>query len=362
MAITFQDVEKVYGKWLKLGHDQDILRIIFATILANRYDGDRVWIILTGPPGSGKTVLMNGPSESDECYAISALTPASLASGSTGTSFLDEVSGKILMIRDMSSIASMPLEAKSQLYSFFRDAYDGKFSRVTGRSSTPVVWEGKFGFIGCSTPIAVDRDVTQNQELGERFLIIRLNVEESQIEDIVRMKYKLSMKKTSMKEELAQISQEFLHGFIPLDIEMPDHLEDEIIQLAMAIAAMRSSVSRDRQTREIDLSVDDTREIPTRLCGQLTSLSVGLIALGTNKNHLIRVLRRATRDTVPINRSRILQSIVAGNVNAQTIAKYMKISSTTINREIESLSHLNVIGKSAGSVHIKNPVVLKIFS
>lgn len=362
MAITFADVEKVYGKWLKLSHDQDILRIIFATILANRYDGDRVWIILTGPPGSGKTALVNGPSESDECYAISALTPAALASGSTGTSFLDEVNNKIMIVRDMSSIASMPLESKSQLYSFLRDAYDGKFSRVTGRSATPIVWEGKFGFIGCSTPAAVDKDVTQNQELGERFLIVRLNIEESQIESIVRMKYKLSMEKSSMKEELSEISQAFLHEFIPMDITMPDHLENEIIELAMAIAAMRSGVSRDRQTREIDLSVDDTREIPTRLCGQLTSLSVGLIALGTNKKELLRVLRRATRDTVPINRSRIIKSIIRGNVNAQTISKDMKISSTTINREIESLDHLNVIGKSSGSVFIKNPVVLKIFS
>ncbi len=102
--MNFDEVESIFKKWLYLDHDADILRILFAIFLANRYDGLPVWSMLIGKPGCGKSELLGALSDVEETVMVSTLTPNALASGYKDgeNSLLHQLKkSKMLIIKDI---------------------------------------------------------------------------------------------------------------------------------------------------------------------------------------------------------------------------------------------------------------------
>ena len=57
-APTLHDVHETFGRWLEFpteGPPFELVDITMATVVANRMDGDPLWLFLVAPPSGGKT-------------------------------------------------------------------------------------------------------------------------------------------------------------------------------------------------------------------------------------------------------------------------------------------------------------------
>jgi len=343
MSVTFAEVESAHGRWLYLDHDPDLLRIVCAVIIANRYDGPPVWLMIAGPSGGGKTAILTGVSAAAECDYTSAFTAAAFASGSLGTSpLLDELNQRVGLVKDFSTINSLPAEQRNNVLSILRDVYDGQYKKWTGRSTEPIEWQGKIGLIACSTPQPLERTVIDSQQLGERFMIIRLRLNAEAVKRISVAAYEGS-DSDRMRDELEAISGEFLDTFQAPTVIPPDEVRDVIQSTARMIALTRSGVSRDRIDRAVDFPVMDSREIPARLVKQLKQLAKGLGALETPTDQIIRIIRRVGTDCMPTRRLRILNAIANGCTIQKSISDKIGLGLQPTRRVLESMKLLGVI-------------------
>ena len=130
------DVKRVVNKWLYL-EDPYIIDVILSVYVANRIEGDPVWMMLIGPPSSAKTELLRSFDGHENAYFLSSLTPSTLVSGMPqkknmeDPSLLLKLDDKLLVVKDFTSILSMRSESQQEIIAQLREIYDGKYSKVS---------------------------------------------------------------------------------------------------------------------------------------------------------------------------------------------------------------------------------------
>src|SRR5262245_8208863 len=60
--------------------DRGAVYVALAAVVANYAQGDPLWPLLVGPPGSGKTEIVNAVVSAPSVWALSSLTPQTLLS------------------------------------------------------------------------------------------------------------------------------------------------------------------------------------------------------------------------------------------------------------------------------------------
>src|SRR5262245_33422764 len=73
-------VVSTFEKWLHMPDRLPLLAVL-GTVAANRMDGDPVWLLLVGPPASGKTEILESTRDLPDMHAVATLTEAALLSG-----------------------------------------------------------------------------------------------------------------------------------------------------------------------------------------------------------------------------------------------------------------------------------------
>ena len=166
--------------WLYLP-DPGPLIVTLAAYVANRLPGDPVWLLLVGPPSSGKTELLNALSGLKDTYSVSTFTEAGLLSGST--SRRPDATGGLLaelgrfgniVCKDFGSVLSESAETRAGLLAALREIYDGAWCRRVGTGGgLTLAWTGKAGLVAGVTE-TIDRHSATMGALGERFLLYRM--------------------------------------------------------------------------------------------------------------------------------------------------------------------------------------------
>jgi hypothetical protein len=347
--VRFEDVEAVFREWLYLDHDPDILRIIFSIYLANRYDGLPVWAMLIGKPGCGKSELLGALAGVEETVMVSTLTPNALASGYKDgeNSLLHQLkNNKILIVKDMSTFTEMPAEARGQIFATLRDAYDGHYVKRTGTGN--IEWRGKFGVLGGATP-SIEKVRSYDAALGERFLSIKFNTTDQAEEIIQERSFQNNVRQTEMKKALQGTTKKFFkEKKINKDITIPQKVIRSIMSSARTMVKARSSVSRDRYTREVDEMVS-TSEVPTRVTSQMLLIARACIDIETDEETTIRVIQRCCLDSIPSVRIRILKSLIEGAERSDELRHTVRMSKPVIERALEDMWFLKLIEKDMSS-------------
>lgn len=345
--MEFAALEAVYKKWMYLDADPLLLRMMYASVLANRYPGVPVWSIIIGSAGCGKSELLMSLSRSEEVYTVSSLTPKSLASGygSGDQSLIYKLNRKVLVVKDMSSVTEMYAEAFAELMSILRDAYDGKMERATGRNE--VRWEGKFGFLGGST-VAIEKARKMDAMLGERFLYIRMNAVNSA--ELLRAVTNNSMKKPEMQKELQEAAVKFLKEFkTPPGRTIPADLLNKIQTGAQILARGRSSISRD-WSKDIDFPAE-SGEVGSRVYSQILLLILAARSLGTSDTDLEQIVYRLVIDGLPYIRMRTLRVLNNGARNGYDVSKQIHLSKSVSDRYLQDMEFLDLIEETYPSSH-----------
>jgi hypothetical protein len=345
--LRFENVEAIYREWLYLDHDPDILRILYSIFLANRYDGLPVWAMLIGKSGCGKSELLNSLEEVSESYLVSKLTPNALASGfrEGEHSLLNHLDKKILIIKDMSTLTEMPADARGSIFADLRDSYDGRFVKKTGSGN--VEWRGKFGVIGGATP-AIEKIKGYDAALGERFLNLKFRSDEEDEYKIQVKSINNNTRRSVMTKALKDVAIKFFKQFRSnKELEIPETVIKAILTSARSVVKARSSVSRDRFTRDVDEMVT-TSEVPTRVTAQLLLVARAALDIGSDEETTIRLVQRLCLDSIPSVRIQILRHLLQGAERAKDLRPLVRMSRPVIERSLEDLWFLHLVSRDKG--------------
>lgn len=344
--ISYEELEAVINRWLLI-KDRGLLRILLATVIANKLQADPVWLFIVTAPGGTKTELIRGLNKVEGIYPISDLTPQTFLSGEKGNknaSLLLRLprEGTILTFKDFTSVLTMHRDKQQAIISQLREIYDGSYQKPFGTGETKT-WEGKLGFIAGVTSI-IDRHHEIYSVLGERFVQYR-----PLQPDVIAMAKKAisnSSLEKPMREEIQNATADFLAGIkIPEDkILISEEIQDHIAHLAAFCVRARSGTIRDGySTREIELIPES--ELPTRLAKQLITLISALSLIGDSTPEKdYELIWKVAMDSMPQKKRAVLEVLIAASGQLDTADVALKIGypTNTTRRILEDLHGLKL--------------------
>ena len=132
----------MYRRYEYLPHP-GVLYAVFGAAAANYIDGDPVWLLVVGAPGSGKTEALQGISRLPHVYQAATLTEPALLSGSPQRERSKGAKGGLLrelgefgiiLHKDFGSVLSMHRDARAAALAALREVYDGRGPVTSART------------------------------------------------------------------------------------------------------------------------------------------------------------------------------------------------------------------------------------
>ncbi len=336
-----------YRQLLHLPNPTPVLAVL-GTVAANRLAGDPVWVMLVGPPSSGKTEIVDSLRLLPEGAAVSTLTKASLLSAQAGgsgglllTKFRD--GSGLLLVKDFTSLLSDV--GASEIIALLREVFDGHVERYVGNQDAPLAWAGKIGLVGAVTE-EIESHRTAIAVMGERFVYVPMP--DNSPEDraaVVAMAIANTRRARTLRDELAaNVSAFFAElGDPQLAAELSGEEQSWVADAADFASRARSPVLRDGRSREISLVPEP--EVGARLAVELSQLARGLAWVGATRPQRDAVIRSAVQASIPRIRRVALNALLdgAGSLSTTEIALNVRLSSSTVRRELEDLTALKLL-------------------
>ena len=354
--VSLNEAKETISQWLYLDAGEDVVvDVILGTMVANRFQGDPVWLFIVGPPGSIKTEILRTLSEWRESYMLSTLTASTLISGYVSRSgedpsLLPKLNGLVLIIKDFTAILDLPREARQQILGDLRDAYDGQMAKAFGSEAGTRSYVSKFGLLAAVTP-AIDRQWAVAQQLGERFLKMRIPATDTR--GRIQRALANSGREDRMREALSAAMEGVLLGCDVGEesaIKVSAVILDSLIDLADCLAVLRSAVSRDGYSKVVEYTPEP--EVGTRLVKQFTKLARGIAAVRAKtcvEDEEFRLVRRIARETLPSKRCALVRMMYnlcdRGFLSTQAIADAMDFPTESIKLALEDLHLLGVVDR-----------------
>ncbi len=310
LKYPLDDVKKVIRKWLYL-ESEEVIDVILAVYVANRFEADPIWLIIIAPPSSTKTELLRSFDGHKNSFFLSNLTPSTLVSGADSKkgepSLLPKLNDKLVVLKDFTSILSMRSENQQEILAQLREAYDGSYSKSFGTGKT-FNWKGRFGLIAACTPV-YDCHYGVIGSMGERFLLYRISGGNN--EKMGLQAQRIVGKENEMRAEISEAVHSFIDQFNKLgnlQFEKNDLINQQIIKLATFCAYGRCPVERDYRDRHV--KYQPLPEGSARLVKQFMQIGMGL-ALVHGKNlideDIYEIVKKIGRDLIPAQRLAILK-------------------------------------------------------
>ena len=346
----------IFKEWLYLPDVAPLLAVL-GTVAANLMPGDPLWLLIVGPPGGGKTELLQPVAALPSAIATSTLTEASLLSGTPAQQKAEDATGGllreignqgILLCKDFGSILNMHRETRATVLAALREIYDGAWTRRLGIDGGRTLhWEGKLGFIGACTS-SIDNHHAVMAAMGERFILYRLPIINEN--ELAYRALSHQGQEVHMRKALATAVREFFTGLnLPEGGELKSAQTARLIALATLAARGRSAVERDGRTREVELIHDP--EAPSRLVLALAKLLHGITAVGGSADEAWRVVTKVALDCIPALRFKLIRTLGGARdpVETDTIARSVRHPTPTTRRGLEDLQAHGLVDRKGRS-------------
>lgn len=364
------DTQKVYDAFQKALYFPDIsvLRVMFGALIANRLKDDPIWLFIVAPSGSAKTEIVMALRKVVDTYPISALTPHTLISGANfgqgDPSLIPKLDGKVLVIKDFTTVLEMNNTARDEIFGILRDAYDGNVEKPFG-NGVMRSYESHFGIIAAVTP-AIEPHTEGHTALGERFLRFKFQFKDSSSaqKDLLKKVISNTAFDTKWKDELSTVVAEALEYDFIKNQEPPqiqEEIIDRIIALAQYTALARATVMRDAYTKEI--THKPFAEVGTRLTKQLYKVLLGICYFEYKKEcdeETYNLIKYIALGTVPSKNQDVLTMLIKHDkgMTGQQIADKMKLPLLTTRRILENLLITGMIKKLGKGTQLSTVWVL----
>ena len=313
--MTFSDLENYINQHFLVA-DRGIVRLICATVIANRLQGDPVWLFVIAPSSGLKSEIIRALDGVTGIYPLSSLTPRTLISGqraSTGeeTSLLKKMlPSSIFTFKDLTTVLQMNHTDRDAILGQLREVYDGQFRKSFG-NGLDVDWQGKVGFISGVTE-AVDIYQGMYSILGERFLQYRMK--QPNRKEATEAGIKNASKIMEIRKQAATLFKDYLDN-LTIPVSAPELAQDwikEIVDLSeFATLARSGNVIRDSKTHEIEHRFSP--EMPIRFAKQIQLLAEAFTVMGQEPDDR-NILRKIAISSLPKNRIEIIKVLIKENL------------------------------------------------
>lgn len=343
-----------FRRWLHLP-DPGLLYVTLATVAANRGEGDPVWLLLVGPPGSGKTEVLGPLVGLGDCYPTATLTEAALLSGTPKKDAAGAKGGLlreigafgILVAKDFGSVLSMHRDARNALLAALRELYDGSWTRHIGTDGGRTLhWSGKVGFIAGCTP-AIDSAHAVMGSMGERFVLYRLPPVDGG--EQVRRALARGNADATMRAELSAAVRAVLDAAgAPVAAPLTSDDANRLVATAEFAARCRSAVERDGYSREIELIPEP--EAPARIALVLRRVLDGMTAIGVPSGEAWQLVTKMALDSMPAIRRTVLEALASDGhpVATKALGERLGYPTTTTRRALEDLAAHGIAQREGG--------------
>jgi Toprim-like/CHC2 zinc finger/IclR helix-turn-helix domain len=352
---SFEEVITVFKKYLEMNQDMvDALRVMLATVLSSILESDPLWVFIVSPPGGGKTALLSSMKTSPKAVYQSSITPHSLVSGFNSVedpSLLPQLRRKCLIWKDFTEIMGLHPNAKEEVYSILRGAFDGDVRKTFGNGAVREYKDLYFSMLaGVTLAIYGDRQAA----LGERFLKFKMLTSHTHDPSKqIRAAILNVDKNNKMQDELQSITNDFLAQRVDADNlpKAPEWVIERMIAFAQIVGFLRTQVDRDRYGD--NLKYRPQPEHGTRLAKQLITLGK-FIAIVEGKNKIdyetYTVLEKIGFDTATGFHIDIVQAII-GLEEKATVAEISQktgLPRSNVTRALSDLRTINAVKKLTG--------------
>ncbi len=301
------DVVTTYTKYLELTDPGPLLAVL-GTKAALSLPGDPVWLLDIDGSSAGKTELIVPLDALADVHLAATLTEASLLSGTSRKERAENATGGVLcqvgkhgviLMKDFTSVLTMPRETRAQTLSALREIHDGTWSRPVGTDGGQVLrWSGKCAVIaGCTE--AWDTAHAVVSMMGDRFLCVRPQHESR--ESFARRAFKSAGTEAESRAALAEVVRALFNTPLHDPVAVP---HGELLgDVADLVTLARSPIQRDGRG---ELILVLAPEMPGRFVKALAGLWGGLTALGCDVETAWRVVMRVAFDSMPRIRRTVL--------------------------------------------------------
>lgn len=357
-GLKFNLINKQYKQWLHMPKSE-VLAVLFGAVLANRLDGDPLWLFFVGPPGSAKTELLMSLSEAPLIITTTSLTPHALVSGANflgggDPSLIPKLNGKVLVIKDFTTILNMNSFQRDEIFGILRDAYDGQTEKWFG-NGVHRKYFSRFGILAGVTNV-IEAYSHSSSVLGERFLKYKIRLSgriDIGRDEITRALQNIA-RESKMRLALQETSKKALERNITKLPTISKEMAGKFLKLAQWVAALRGVVSREKYTGEILFK--PSSEIGTRLAKQLAKLAIG-VALVKHKDYIDQetydIVCRVGQDTAPDRVEEVVRQLYLKSRNSfattSQIAEWTRFPTATCTRLLQDLDLLHIVQKEEGA-------------
>ncbi len=321
--------------------------------------GSPVWLMLVGQASCGKTEVISSLLSLPHTVSASAITEASLLSGSgkkdrdkasTGGLMRELGDSGILLLKDFTSVLRMDRDARDKTIGALGEIYDGRWNRAVGADGgRNLEWRGRMSLLAGCTPV-IDEYHNVMVPMGSRFMFYRFDLVNGYAQANAALASASLMPEA--REAIQYAVAELFSG-----IKVPDKLKEikgdnrkRLISLANFAIQCRTSVQRDPYKHEI-LGVSDP-EAPGRFVTAIQQVFQGMLLVGVKEEEAWRVTCRIAMDSMPALRLRVIQALSThrkDGISYETaeMAAHLKYPLTPVRRCLEDLEALNMMERDA---------------
>lgn len=284
----FVDVVKDFKQHIHFSEDMENgLALAFAVVLSNVILEDPycpIWTFLVGPPGSGKTLIIETVSDNDLVVPLDKMTANSLVSmykmpDGSDPSLLPKVIGKTLAMKDWTVVMRLPSGDQEVIHGTMRAAFDGRFGGASGVGNGRTYPEPGSGHETCHftfiSGVTDDIYLQNRTAVGERTLKFKIFRGSSGILDHIRSAAKNTLEGTVPELILREFANAFIehkritHNKTPA---MPKDIEDRLTA-ASQISCITSAIVHRKQG---ELLRRPSPTVATRMMKQLIHVAQSL--------------------------------------------------------------------------------------
>jgi hypothetical protein len=333
--------------------DPSVVYAVLGAVAANRLPGNPQWLLIVGPPSSGKTETLDALCELPEYHGVSTISEAGLLAGSiskdsraTGGLLRQLGDRGLIVAPDFGTLLNEQGSTRGRVFACLREVFDGRLVRRLGTEGGRTFdWRGHAGFVGAVTE-AIDSPHVDLGLLGERFVYFRLPPVTARDEyaACIVVDHNAGRQRDIRAQRSAAVRSLFD------DLTIPDHLptitddeRDRLVTLANLGARCRSAVVRDGYTREVEVVPGHERS--PRLFGQLRQFHAGLTLIGTPPEVLRKVLAKAALDGVHPGRRAVMEYLLStpGVRATASVAGHCRLTLTPTRRHLQDLMAHGVV-------------------
>jgi len=359
--VTIELLEKEVEKVFLLA-DKGLVRMVVATVIANRMDLDPVWLLLVAPPSAGKTEMISAISGLDFVHPISDLTVNTFASGQkkTGkeTSLLLKMNNGLMAFKDFTSVLSKNKDAKKEIMSQLREIYDGEYVKRTG-TGDDITWKGKVGAIAGCTEI-IYRHLEEMSAMGDRFIMYNIDLPDRM--EVGRRALSNAGDIQAKRDHLKACFTHFINLVINTmdmgeEVNLSPEMREELLVVADFATRVRSAVLTDFKSGLVDFV--PSPEMPMRVTAQLYTLASGFIAINKANPHLRpdalahkgqltepekKLLFKTAFDSIPKTRRSALSPLAKyrDGISSAGLATYLDLPTPSVGKYLAQVNALGI--------------------